>query len=201
MIKYALLGLLREKPDYGYHLRKRFEDRLGAVWRLNAGQVYQALQALVKTGLANEVIDDRTGADPGALRSRRLYALTAKGEQLLERWLQRSPARAHPVRDETLLRLLVIPADGHDEAARQIDKLLRVHRRYAARLLAAKHKLPASAERTQLVREISVEAALLHAEAHVKWLELAQRRLQESGAADDVHVVGRTDNVVALRRG
>jgi DNA-binding PadR family transcriptional regulator len=201
MIKYALLGLLREKPDYGYHLRKRFEERLGTVWRLNPGQVYQTLQALVKAGLANEIVDDRAVADPSEMRSRRLFELTAKGERLLERWLQRSPARARPARDETLLRLLVIPVDGHDEAARQIDKLLRVQRRFAASLVAEKHRLPGSMERPQLVREVGLEAALLHTEAHIKWLELARRRLQDSAGAADDHGFPRTANVVALRRG
>ena len=54
MVRYALLGLLRERRDYGYHLKRRFDDRVGTAWHLNIGQVYQTLRALQKTGLVAE---------------------------------------------------------------------------------------------------------------------------------------------------
>ena len=38
-VRYALMGLLREQTDYGYHLKQRFDDRVGNAWRLNLGQV------------------------------------------------------------------------------------------------------------------------------------------------------------------
>ena len=33
MLQYALLWLLHEQPDYGYRLKRRFEERMGGVWR------------------------------------------------------------------------------------------------------------------------------------------------------------------------
>ena len=53
MIRYALLGLLREQSDYGYSLKHRFETRVGACWELNVGQVYQTLQAFMGGAFVN----------------------------------------------------------------------------------------------------------------------------------------------------
>ena len=119
MIKYALLGLLREKPDHGYQLKKRFDERLGSLWQLNAGQVYQTLQALARAGLVVEVTLDDDAPDPNVMRPRRVFDLTAKGKRALDRWLERTPRHARPARDETLLRLLVLSSERHAEAAAQ----------------------------------------------------------------------------------
>src|SRR5262245_17916881 len=79
MIKYALLGLLREHSDYGYQLKRRFDESLGSVWQLNIGQVYQALRALEQAGLIVE-LDTVGGGQP----ARRRYEPTAKGRRMLE---------------------------------------------------------------------------------------------------------------------
>lgn len=177
MIKYVLLGLLREKPDHGYRLKKRFDERMASVSRLNAGQVYQTLQALVRAGLIAQttVEDDSDDRDP--MRPRRIFGPTPKGRLALERWLERAPRQPRPARDETLLRLLVLAPERHAQAAEQIAKLAHVYRQHATRLLADKRKLPRDMDGVTLVRAIGIEGALLHAEAHVKWLEHTRERL------------------------
>jgi DNA-binding PadR family transcriptional regulator len=87
MVKYALLGMLREQPDHGYRLKKRFEERMGSLWRLNTGHVYQTLRALTKAGLVAEVRSDDDGLERDGLRPRRVFTLTTRGERTLERWL------------------------------------------------------------------------------------------------------------------
>lgn len=177
MIKYALLGLLRERPDHGYHLKKRFDERLGSLWRLNAGQVYQGLQALARARLVEEVAIQGDRIDSEGVRGRRVFNLTAKGNRALDRWLARPPRHARPARDETLLRLLVLAPERHDHAAAQIERLCHVYRQQATRLLAEKRRIPRDASGINMVRAIGIEAALLHAEAHIKWLEYTRGRL------------------------
>jgi DNA-binding PadR family transcriptional regulator len=105
MVRYALLGLLREERDYGYRLKRRFDERVGTLWHLNIGQVYQTLRALQRAGLVVEIDGEETNEPyPG----RRMFELTPKGQRVLERWLARPPVRPRPVRDETLIRLLVL---------------------------------------------------------------------------------------------
>ena len=176
MIKYALLGLLQEQPDHGYHLKKRFDARLGSLWRLSTGQVYQTLAALTRTSLVVEVtVAPDLTIDP--MRPRRVFNLTPKGKRSLEKWLKRAPRHARPNRDETLLRLLVLTPERHAQAAEQIEKLGHVYRQQATRLLAEKRRLPGNARGVTLVRAIGIEAALLHAEAHIKWLDYTRQRL------------------------
>ena len=50
-VKQALLALLEEGPMYGYQLRAEFEQRTGATWPLNVGQVYTTLARLERDGL------------------------------------------------------------------------------------------------------------------------------------------------------
>jgi DNA-binding PadR family transcriptional regulator len=179
MIKYALLGLLREQRDCGYRLRRRFEERLGALWHLNTGQVYQTLRALEKAGLVRESgIEFDPPSD--ACRPRRVFELTQNGSRVLERWLRRPPARARPVRDETLLRLLLLEPGRHAEALEQIAKLAHLYKQQLTVLLAQKRRLPANATGALLVREVGIESALLHTEAHLRWLEHTKKRLIEA---------------------
>jgi DNA-binding PadR family transcriptional regulator len=79
MIKYALLGLLREQADYGYSLKLRFEQQLGSVWRLNTGQVYQTLRRLTRAGLVVEIEVEGAGGAADPHRPRKTFQLTAKG--------------------------------------------------------------------------------------------------------------------------
>jgi DNA-binding PadR family transcriptional regulator len=126
MIEYALLSLLRDESDYGYRLKQRFDHALGGTWRLNIGQVYQALQGLERRGFITEV-EGESRSDVGTSRSygraRRLYRATERGVRALERWARRRlPARAP--RAMMLLRLLSVektarrrPADRRARAA------------------------------------------------------------------------------------
>ena len=182
MIRYALLGLLHEHPDYGYILRRRFEERLGPVWRLNSGQVYQSLRYLRRARLIDVVLPDQV-ADGTEPRERCVFAPTEKGERALERWLASAPRGAH-ARDETLLRLAVLGSTDPGRAATLVGKRLRILRKRVA-LLQGKAPLMGRNGPPPLARRIAHEAALRHAEAHVCWLELAAKALDEAGAGAD----------------
>jgi DNA-binding PadR family transcriptional regulator len=176
MVRFALLGLLREQRDYGYRLKRRFDDRVGMLWHLNIGQVYQTLRSMQRTGLVVEVDD---GAGDDAQLGRRLFELTAKGRRVLDRWLLRPPSRPRPVRDETLIRLLLLEPGNWETALARIDAQDSLYRRHLARLLAEKRRMRCDAGSAGLVGHLGLEAALLQAEAHLKWLEYCRQRLQE----------------------
>jgi len=175
MVRYALLGLLREQRDYGYRLKLRFDERVGTAWHLNIGQVYQTLRALQRAKLVNEVDDGTSDGQPHP--ARRLFELTPKGHRTLERWLQRPPVRLRPVRDEMLIRLLVVEPDRRSELLERLAEQEHQYKRQLARLLTQQRRQPASMGGEHLVRNLSIEAALLHTEAHLKWLEYCRERL------------------------
>ena len=179
MVRYALLGLLREQRDYGYRLKRRFDERVGSLWHLNIGQVYQTLRALQRSGLVIEVDAEPPSNDP--YPGRRMFELTPKGQRMLDRWLQRAPTRPRPVRDETLIRLLLLDGDRRDVAAARIAEQEQLYRRELTRLLTQKRRLGTDGtEDGGGLSELGVEAGILHAEAQLRWLErcrewLAQR--------------------------
>ncbi len=188
-IRYALLGLLREEPDYGYRLKKRFDERVGNVWRLNIGQVYQTLQSLEKAGLVCEQVGQSEDGEEEGGAARRRYQLTDKGVALLETWLRRAPARPQPVRDELLVRLLLLEPERSEEALVRIRAQIRTYKAYMSRLLAKKRKIANRGFGAGLVASLGVEAALFHTAAHIRWLEHAALCIQEetksrSGAGD-----------------
>lgn len=174
MVRYALLGLLREQRDYGYHLKLRFDERVGALWHLNIGQVYQTLRALERAGLVTVV--DPNGGDTQT--ARRLFELTPKGLRTLERWLERPPSRPRPVRDEILIRLLLLEPAPCDQALTRVTQQEHLYKKHLARLLTQKRRIGAATERSSLVGRLGVEAALLHTEAHLKWLEYCREQLR-----------------------
>lgn len=179
MVRYALLGLLRERRDYGYQLKRRFDERVGAIWRLNIGQVYQTLRALERAGLIAEVSDAEGGPT-----GRRMFRLTPKGARVLERWLERPPVRPRPLRDEMLVRLLVVQPAARADALASIAEQERVYKRYLTRLVAQKRRLLRDGGTSLGFGELGVEAALLHAEAHLKWLDYCRRYLEGTGDDD-----------------
>jgi len=173
-----MLGLLNEEPDYGYHLKQRFEERVGEVWRLNLGQVYQTLRSLERDGLIRRTGDEDTELEDEQAAARRRYELTARGTRTLEAWLRRKPSSPQPLRDELLIRLLVLEPTRRGEALDRIKAQEQVYSRHLVRLLARKRKIPHTNEGAEFVASLGLEAAIGHANAHLRWLEYCRLRIE-----------------------
>jgi DNA-binding PadR family transcriptional regulator len=170
MVRYAILWLLRDGPDYGYSLKARFERDIGPLWQLNPGQIYQTLKSLKKAGLVAEV----GGSAGDDQRIRRRYVTTAKGQRMLARWFRRTAGRPYPVRDETLVRLLELEGGGaHVHAC--LEAQHASHRRQLERLSGERSMAAIGGTVTERVRRLAIEAAYLHTRAHLEWLDACRR--------------------------
>ena len=96
-VKQALLALLEQGPMYGYQLRAEFEQRTGATWPLNVGQVYTTLTRLERDGLVEAHGRRRRG--PRRLPGHR----AGRGE--VAAWFTTPVARTQPPRDELAIKL------------------------------------------------------------------------------------------------
>lgn len=84
-LKYVLLGMVVERPGYGYELQTRIEERL-PFFNYTAGAVYPALdrleqERLIEASGAKASISTMRGSP------RVMYAATPDGINRLERWM------------------------------------------------------------------------------------------------------------------
>lgn len=104
-MKQAVLGLIVERPGYGYELIRRFNERLGVAWDLNSSTVYAAIDDLYDRGFI--VVRDERGPVSGRPRrsSKLTYEPTPAGIDSFRTWLTAPVGKVEPVRAEIFLKL------------------------------------------------------------------------------------------------
>jgi DNA-binding PadR family transcriptional regulator len=176
MIRYALLALLREQSDYGYRLKRRFEERMGPAVRLTHSYVYQTLRTLARQGLVAEL--PATREDP-RYPARRAFAITHRGERAHDRWMAQRPTAQRPrSRRDTLIRALWCGAEQSrlEPIRLHLDDQERAHRLRLTRLLGARRRLAARRGST-LLADLAIEGEILEVRAQLDWLAVCRRQL------------------------
>ena len=79
-IKFAILGLLAERPMSGFDLVGEFSTARSVIWPAPQNEIYKMLRAAAADGTIR--VEER-----GA-RGRIVYAITAKGREALRAWLR-----------------------------------------------------------------------------------------------------------------
>jgi DNA-binding PadR family transcriptional regulator len=171
LLRYAILGLLDGQELHGYRIKAAFEERVGPLWPLNFGQIYQTLKDLRRRGLVEGRFDRGTGHV-----GRWVYTITAKGRRALETWLGRSPRRPQSARDEMLIRLLVLEGKATESRLIQLATQERIYREWVT-TLTAQRKAYETREGDGGLRALATDAALFQAEAHLGWLAHCTKRL------------------------
>jgi PadR family transcriptional regulator AphA len=97
--KFALLGMLMNRPMSGYDLKKFSDQSIAHFWSENYGHIYPILKRMETEGLASKRSIQREGKPV-----RHVYRITEKGRDLFLKWL-RIPAERDIHRNEFLLKL------------------------------------------------------------------------------------------------
>ncbi len=74
-----LLHLIKEQSDHGYGLMQRIDEICGDLVAVNTNKIYPLLRRLEERGFVTATWDHPTK------RSRRVYSITAEGEERLSR--------------------------------------------------------------------------------------------------------------------
>src|SRR5262245_45201670 len=84
-VQYAIRGLLHGQPAHGYELQRSFTEGsdLAGVVHLEQASLYAALKDLAGRGLI-----DGTETREGLRPPRTVYALSKRGERLLDAWMR-----------------------------------------------------------------------------------------------------------------
>jgi DNA-binding PadR family transcriptional regulator len=172
-LKYVLLGLLSHRPRYGYELKHDAEQLLGGGAELNPGQLYPLLRKLAEGHLiVGERIEQEDRPD------KRVFTLTEAGAQELQTWLDQ-PFNVQVGRSALFLHFVVLSLVRPETRADDLRKLRHLLLEYLGHLVADRAKYELS---NDLATRALREAAILHTEADLKWIEWL-----ESLAGNDKH--------------
>ncbi len=188
-IKYALLGILAEKPRHGYDLKRTFDERLGDFWSLNYGQIYTTLERLRADGLVEcEAIAQTDRPD------KKIYRVTQAGLEDFQDWRVR-PIKAEPraLRDELFLKLMFMSEDETEPVLQLIQTQQGVYMAHMMQLTDRKYQIEQNARRSldsaadeterrrieheRLIGTLLIDVALQHAEADIRWLRQCQAKI------------------------
>jgi DNA-binding PadR family transcriptional regulator len=168
-VKHALLALL-EKPRYGYELRAEFEQRTGASWPLNVGQVYTTLSRLERDGLVEAGGTDAEG--------RSLYQLTEAGRVEVKGWFDSPVERTQPQRDELAIKLAVAVAVPSVD----VGKVVQQQRNATMQALQGYRRQARSGAGDDLAGGLVLDRLVFAAEAEIRWLDHCESRLRRAAA-------------------
>src|SRR5215472_1771536 len=160
MQQEVVLALLAKEPSHGYQLRARLRQALGPLGdAMNDGQIYVTLTRLEKAG---EVSSERAAGMPDR-PDRKMYALTAHGQQRVASWLKPDLAEFH-------LKLLAAAAARLADPVAIID----AQRRELLRRLRDAQRA-AMAEPDGSEAALLLEGVVLRLQADLRWLEACER--------------------------
>jgi DNA-binding PadR family transcriptional regulator len=164
-IRQGLLALLEQSPRYGYQLRAEFEERTGATWPLNVGQVYTTLSRLERDGLVQADGEDDEG--------RLLYSITEDGRTEVREWFTTPVRREDRPRDELAIKLALAALVGDVD----LSDVIQAQRTDTLRALQDYTRLKARALDNDLPWLLVLDGLIFQAEAEVRWLDTCEARL------------------------
>lgn len=163
--KYLILGLLAQNPMTGYDMRKHVQNVLSVVTNASYGSLYPTLHKLLEDGAVqmDEIEQDNRPA-------KKIYRITAKGENDLQSWLKEPPA-ADNIKREFLLKVY-FAQEMPSKDLRQM--LLRRREEMQARLSSLFHEREATNDPRQ---KWILDYTLSMYQAEINWLEQVQSEL------------------------
>ncbi len=172
-IGWALLGLVIQRPSYGYELVQRFERVYGAALELSSpSQIYTALDALVGRSLVEEFVEPPDEAR-GVRQPKPNYRATREGVHSYQEWLI---AQAQDERRRSHLFTQQLAALAPKDA-------LTVIERYEQACLREARSAPVapsddhSPEGGSLADRLTYEEGRLAIGARLAWIDYARREL------------------------
>jgi DNA-binding PadR family transcriptional regulator len=170
--KNAVLGLVIERPGYGYDLARRLQERFGSSGFAPTG-VYSALDQLSSDELVRSA-GSRTDTGNERAAPRTIYEATPKGVDHFEEWMLGCSSLA-PVRDELYMKIAL--SKPHN-----LSRLIELARSQEEDCLARLHGLKQPLTSRNGLRAWSEVAILLVRDAEIKQLQARAEWLQKARA-------------------
>lgn len=167
-VRNGMLALLADGPRHGYELKKELEERTGALWELNVGQVYTTLSRLERDGLVAE-----SGSVPTGGHDQRQYVLTEAGRREMDAWFAEPRRRNTPERDELVIKLtLATSVQGVSP-----DEVIDTQQAATVEELQRYTRLKAAADPHDTARLFALDSVIAEIDAELRWLEQCRQRI------------------------
>ncbi len=170
--KNAVLGLVIERPGYGYELARRLQERFGSSGFAPTG-VYSALDQLSSDELVRSA-GSRGDVSNERAAPRTIYEATPKGVDRFEEWMLGGSSLA-PVRDELYMKIAL--SRPHN-LPRLIELARSQEEECLARLEDLKGPVMRSRRSPRAWPEVAVllvrDAEIRQLQARVEWLQKAR---------------------------
>jgi DNA-binding PadR family transcriptional regulator len=178
-VNWALLGLVIQRPSYGYEFVQRFERTFAEMLELSSpSQIYTALDSLARRGLIEEVLP--AGERDVVRQPKPHYKATRAGVHSYSEWLL-SQLEDERRRCRLLAQQLALLPPK--EALSVIDRYEQECLKEAGAPAGAARRSEGSPDGSSaLVERLTVEDDRLRVGARLAWLEYARRELEASAA-------------------
>lgn len=176
-VEWSLLGLLRQRPMYGYEIYQQLStaEGLGLVWRLKQSQLYALLAKLERRGYVTHTRVPQESRPP-----RKVFRLTEAGQDALRAWTEAPVEHGRELRLEFLAKLYFARFAGAD-AARQ---LLERQREACRSWRATWQRQAAGLREQQPYAWLVYEFRLGQVQAMLEWLDVCEQTLRPVARED-----------------
>jgi len=175
-MEYILLGLVFERPMYGYEIHQLLNHPagLGLIWRLKQSQLYALLDKLEKDGLLQANLEFQESRPP-----RKFFALTEPGKQAFQEWVRTPVLEARGIRQEFLAKLYFYQRG----TVRPVEELLERQRSTCEAWLESLVRAADLARENSLFDELVFTYRIHQVEAILEWLEECKETISIDGAS------------------
>ncbi|HYM44806.1 MAG TPA: helix-turn-helix transcriptional regulator [Solirubrobacteraceae bacterium] len=176
--KHAVLGLVIERPGYGYQLAQRLEERFGVSGFAPSG-VYSALDQLERDDYVRSA--GELGRGPARRAApRTIYEATPAGEDHFESWMLAS-SPTPPLRDDLHMKIALCRPRN---VPRLIDMVYGQELACLGRLRdlngqVEEDRAGGSREWSGLMRALARDAEVAFWHARIEWLQGARELLEQ----------------------
>jgi len=175
--KHAVLGLVIERPGYGYQLAQRLDERFGSSGFAPSG-VYSALDQLSRDDLVRSA--GEMGAGPARRAApRTIYEATEEGIDHFEAWML-DPSPAPPLRDELHMKIALCRPRNLPRLIEMVSgqELVCLGRLQDLKRLTGETSA-SSRDWSALMRMLATEAEVAFWNSRIEWLQSARELLEQ----------------------
>lgn len=167
-LKYAILGLICQKPVTGYDITQEFQTTLSEFWTAKHSQIYPELKKLTEEGLITYDVEIS-----GTVLEKKVYHITEAGQKEFAKWLEQDVPMQPTAKDVFRLRMYFSGQLPRDIREKLLKSQLEQHRKRLAHLKKNQEKfnqIPAPDD-PEIGDYMVLMGGVMREETTVEWLK------------------------------